>query len=121
MAGFTTLAETEALVGLVGDGTSDKNNWIGLHTADPGDTGANEVTGGAYARQQTDWPAPTSPAVTGSSVTINVPAGTTITHWGLWKTVSGTTQFLYGAALPAPESFGSNGTYSVTPTIAAGD
>jgi hypothetical protein len=118
---FTIAAETEALVGLVGDGTADKNNFISLHTADPGSNGASEVTGGAYTREQTDWPAPANASVTGSAVTLDVPAGTTITHWGLWKQAGPGGTFLYGAPLPAPETFGSNGTYSVTPTLAAGD
>lgn len=117
---FTTFAETAALVGLVGDGTTDKNNFISLHTADPGATGASEVTGGTYARQATNWAAPANSQAVGSSVTLNVPAGQTITHWGVWSLATGG-QFIYGAALPAPETFGSNGTYSVTPTMAAGD
>jgi hypothetical protein len=29
--------------------------------------------------------------------------------------------FLYGGLLPAPETFGSNGTYAVTPTLSASD
>ena len=117
---FTAAAETQALVGLVGDGTTDKNNYISLHTADPGSTGTAEVTGGSYARQPTNWAAPAASAATGSSVTIPVPSGTTITHWGVWSAVSAGT-FLYGGALPASETFGSNGTYAVTPTMTASD
>jgi hypothetical protein len=117
---YTVTAETQALVGLVGDGTTDKNNYISLHTGDPGSTGTLEVTGGTYARVSTNWAAPASSAVTGSSVTLNVPSGTTITHWGLWSASSGGS-FLYGGTLPAPESFGSNGTYSLTPTLTASD
>jgi hypothetical protein len=118
---FTTAAETEALVGLVGNGDVDKNNRISLHTADPGATGASEVTGGTYTREVTNWAAPAGSQVTGTSVTLDVPAGITITHWGLWKEDGPGGTFLYGAPLPAPESFGSNGTYSVTPTLAASD
>jgi hypothetical protein len=118
--GFTAIAETQALEGVVGNGTVDKNNFISLHTADPGTTVASEVTGGAYTREQTNWPAPAASSVTGSSVTLDVPAGVTITHWGVWSAASGG-QFIYGGLLPAPESFGSNGTYSVTPTMTAGD
>jgi hypothetical protein len=120
LAGFTPAAETQALVGLVGDGTTDKNNYISLHTGDPGDNGDLEVVGGAYAREQTDWQTPANSQAIGTSVTIEVPAGTTITHWGLWSAAAAGT-FLYGNTLPAPESFGSNGNYSVTPTLGAGD
>jgi hypothetical protein len=94
--------------------------WISLHSADPGTTGASEITGGAYARKQTTWGAVSNSAVTGSAVTSDVPAGTTITHWGLWTALSAGT-FHYGGALPAPETFGSNGTYSLTPTLSASD
>lgn len=120
--GFTATAETQALVGITkqADGTTDKNNFISLHTADPGDTGASEVTGGTYTREATDWPAPAASSVTGSSVTLEVPAGVTITHWGVWSLATGG-DFIYGGQLPASESFGSNGTYSVTPTMTAGD
>lgn len=120
MAGFTPFAETAALVGLVGDGTTDKNNFISLHTGDPGNGGTLEVTGGSYARVPTNWAAPSASAVSGSAVTINVPAGVTINYWGVWSALSGGS-FVYGGTLPAPESFGSNGTYSLTPTMTAGD
>lgn len=113
--GFTVTAENAAVTGVKNAG-----NHISLHTADPGDTGASEVTGGTYAREATTWGTVASSAVTGSAVTSNVPAGTTITHWGLWTAVSGGS-FLYGGPLAAPESFGSNGTYSLTPTISASD
>lgn len=117
---FSTAAETQALEGIVGNGTTDKNNWISLHSADPGTTGANEISGGTYSREQTDWPAPAASAVTGSAVTLDVPSGTTITHWGLWSAASGGT-FIFGGPLPASETFGSNGTYSLTPTLSASD
>lgn len=117
---YTVHAETLALIGIVGDGTADVNNWISLHTADPGAGGTNEIVGGTYARMATNWNTPAGAAVTGSSVTINVPAGETITHWGLWSAETGG-DFIYGGLLPASESFGSNGTYSVTPTLTAAD
>lgn len=67
--------------------------YISLHTASPGTTGTNEVTGGspAYARKQTTWGTVTDGAVTGSEVIFDVPAGTTITHVGIWSaSTSGT-------------------------------
>lgn len=117
---FSTFAETAALVGLVGDGTTDKNNYISLHTADPGTTGAAEVVGGTYARKPTNWAAPANSSVAGSSVTLDVPSGTTIGYWGVWDALTGG-NFVYGGALPAAETFGSNGTYSLTPTLSASD
>lgn len=116
MAGFSIAAENAAVTGV-----KDAGSYISLHTADPGEvTGGSEVTGGAYARQQTTWGTVTNSAVTGSAVTINVPAGTTITHWGLWSVATAGT-FLFSGALAASESFGSNGTYSLTPTLSASD
>ena len=35
--------------------------YISLHTADPGETGASEVTGGSYARQQAAFGEPPRP------------------------------------------------------------
>lgn len=91
---------------------------ISLHTADPATSGANEVSGGAYARKPTTWPAAASGSITGSQVQIDVPAGVTVTHWGLWTAASAGT-FHYGGPLGAAESFGSAGTYALTPTLTA--
>lgn len=112
---FTINAENAAITGVKNGAT-----FISAHTADPGDTGSNEVTGGTYARVATTWGTVGGSAVTGSAVTLNIPAGVTITHWGLWTAGTAGT-FYYGGALPASESFGSNGTYSLTPTLSASD
>ena len=112
---FSVASENLAVGAIAGAGT-----WISLHTADPGTTGASEVTGGTYARKQTTWAAASNSASTGSAVTVDVPAGTTITHWGISSAVTAGT-FYYGGTLPAPETFGSNGTYSLTPTLSASD
>lgn len=112
---FTTAAENTAV-----DAVTAAANLISLHTSDPGDTGTGtEVTGGTYARVATTWGAAANSSATGSSVTLDVPSGTTISHWGLWSD-DGLT-FYYGGALPASETFGSNGTYSLTPTVSATD
>lgn len=118
---FSVFAETEAIKGIVGDGTTDKNNYVALFTADPGATGASgEVSGGTYARVATNWNTPANSSVTGSAVTLNVPSGTTITHWGLFSAAT-SGSFVFGGPLPASETFGSNGTYSLTPTLSASD
>jgi hypothetical protein len=56
--------------------------------------------------------------MTGSQVTINVPSGVTITHWGLWSASSGGT-FYDGGSLPVSETYSSAGTYLATPTLTA--
>lgn len=59
--------------------------YASLHTADPGETGASEVTGGSYARQDVSasFAAPSAGSVT-TDAAINftdMPA-TTVTHVG---------------------------------------
>lgn len=90
--------------------------WISLHTASPATTGANEVTGGAYARVQTTKQGISGASEAGSQVTINVPASTTITHFGIW-TASTAGTYLGGAALPNSETYTGAGTYLLTPTL----
>lgn len=106
---FTTAALNAGVDGITGATTRK----ISMHTGDPGTTGANEVTGGSYAQVDSTFPSASGGSSAGSQVTINIPASTDVTHWGLW---SGTT-FYWGAALSATESFGSAGTLKHTPTV----
>lgn len=92
------------------------SDYFSLHTADPGITGASELTGGSYARVQAGFPAATTGAATNAGATINVPAGNTVTHWGRWTAASSGT-FFTGGSLPASETFGSAGTYTLTNTV----
>jgi hypothetical protein len=121
MSAFSaTVAElNQTLSSLVGSGTNQKNaHFISLHTASPGTTGANEVAGGTYARVATTWGAISAASVTGSQVTINVPAATTITHWGIWDAGSAG-NYYDGGLLPASQTYSSAGTYLLTPTLTA--
>jgi len=88
--------------------------YLSLHTNDPGETGANEVTASDYARQPiarstTAWNAPADvpsggrertnqPAVTWPNPTAN---WGTITHIGLWDSQTGG-QLLWVYQLPSP-------------------
>ncbi|GAA3957770.1 hypothetical protein GCM10023085_45350 [Actinomadura viridis] len=88
-----------------------------LHTADPGTTGANEVTGGspAYARKAITWnPSSAGSKTVTASVTFDVPAGTTVTHCGTWTGASGGT--FRGGGTTTVESFGAQGTYTLNLT-----
>lgn len=116
--GFTAAAENAAIDAIT---TTKVAKYISLHTADPGTTGASEVTGGTYARVATTWPVPSGGSSTGSQVTISVPAGTTISFWGVWDVATGgvAADFYYGGTLPASETYGSAGTYALTPTMTA--
>lgn len=111
--GYTNTPKNAAL-----DTIGSAAAWISIHTADPGSTGTSEVTGGTYARVQTTWGSASSASKTGSQVTVNIPASTTVTHWGFWTASSGGT-FYYGGALPNSESYGGAGTYLLTPTLTA--
>lgn len=86
-----------------------------LHTADPGTTGSAEVAGGspAYARQAITWAAGATDGVqTGTlAADFDVPAGTTVTHIGLWTAATGGT-FLDKATLAA--TFENQGTLNVS-------
>jgi hypothetical protein len=91
---------------------ADAAIYISLHTADPGSTGTSEVTGGTYARKSITWAAASSGAIALSNQPVlDVPAGTTITHIGLWSAVSGGT--FYGGDDITSEAFVSAGTYRV--------
>lgn len=87
---------------------------ISMHTADPGTTGASEVTGGSYARAAVTWnPAASGVKANSGSMVFQIPAGVTITHVGGWTT-GGT--FRGGGLLTLPQPYATAGTY----TIAAG-
>jgi hypothetical protein len=109
--GLNVNASTLAVNAVAAAGT-----YISAHTADPGTGGASEVAGGSYARQQTTWAAASAGARVGSQVTIPIPAGTTVTHWGVWSAASAGT--FYGFFDMADEVFGSGGNLLVTPTLA---
>ena len=76
--------------------------YISLHQGSPGTTGANEAAGGTpvYARKQTTWTVGTDDGiVTGSEVTVDVPAGT-YDHFGIWSLVSGGV-YVDGGTIPS--------------------
>jgi hypothetical protein len=110
MAGLTTGAKNSML-----DNFGTLAVYASLHTADPGTTGANELSGGspAYARQSLAWNAAASASKTNSgTITWNVPASTTVAYVGYWSaSTSGT---FYGSrALSASETFSGQGVYTV--------
>jgi hypothetical protein len=111
--GFTDAALNAAVDAVAGLGT-----WISAHTGDPSTTGANEVAGGTYAREQTTWGSASSGDRVGSQVSIDIPASTTVTHWGIWSAVSGGT-FRGGFEISPSEGFGAAGVLNVTPTLDA--
>ena len=64
--------------------------YISLHSADPGLTGLNELTGGtpAYARKQDTFPVSASGTLDNdAAITFDVPAGN-VAAWGLWDALT---------------------------------
>lgn len=89
--------------------------YASLHSGDPADNGANEISGGspAYARKAITWNAASGGSMDDSNVPVfDVPASTTVSWVGLWSVVSGGT--FYGAANVTDEVFAGQGTYSLT-------
>lgn len=86
---------------------------VSLHTADPGETGANELVGGSYARQTVTFNAASAGQITNSaSVDFAGMPAATITHVGLWDS-AGTPVFLGGGALTASKTVGAGDTFSL--------
>lgn len=70
---------------------------MSLHSAYPGDTGANELAGGSYARQANTWNAAASGSKDNSNTpSFNVPAASTVAFIGFWSAL--TVGTFYGSA-----------------------
>jgi hypothetical protein len=111
---YTTTARNKVVDSL---GINGGHDWYSMHTADPGTTGANELAGSA--RKSGPFPAASGGEATNSGTTHDIPAGSTITHYGRWSASSGGT-FLMGGPLPASEVYGVAGQYNLTHKIQQG-
>jgi hypothetical protein len=106
---FTTAVKNSAV-----DNIASMGNWISLHTADPGTTGASEA--GSVTRQQSVWGAAAAGIATGAEVTFAAIPAAGYTHWGCWSAVSAGT-FRHGNVLTPAMTLGGAGTLKVTPRI----
>jgi|YelNatPaOPRAMG01_1025707.scaffolds.fasta_scaffold66889_1 hypothetical protein len=107
---ISTAAKNYAL-----DGLLQATLTASLHTADPGATGANEVSGGGYARASITFSAAgNGQSATSAAVTwLNLPA-VTVTHVGIWR--GGV--FLFGAPLTQSRTVqAGDGLYMVIGTL----
>jgi hypothetical protein len=82
--------------------------YLSLHTGIPGETGANEASGGSYARKSISWNAANSKQSTGPVTQIQfdgMPA-CTVTHFALWShaTETGSAYYWWGGELSAPKT-----------------
>lgn len=87
--------------------------YASLHTADPGTSGASEVTGGspAYARKALTWTAGSVDGVVTATAVFDVPSGVTVAYAGLTTAVTAGT-FLDKVAVTS-QTFGAQGTLTV--------
>lgn len=103
------------------------NVYVSLHTADPGETGVSEVSGGSYARASIaradgQWTDPSSGGL-GAMTNVNpvaFPTATanwgTVTHFAIWDAASAG-NCLYVGSLATSRAILNGDT---TPTFAAG-
>lgn len=109
MTGLSSAGEAAVLAPLT------TTAYVSLHTADPGNTGTSEVTGGAYARQGpiTFASAGNNPTVASNSAILTYPAATaawgTIGFFGIWTAASGGT-FQGSGAVTTPKAVNSGDT-----------
>jgi hypothetical protein len=90
--------------------TPGTNIWLSLHDDDPGLTGANEVSGGTYAREQVSaWNAPALRAITNTNDivfdTLTVDLGTAA-YLGAWDASTSGNFLWYSDAFSLPLTVG---------------
>jgi hypothetical protein len=89
--------------------------YVSAHSADPGATGTNEISGGspAYARKSITWNAASGGAIDSSNQPVlDIESGDTVSYLGLFSAATSGT--FYGSANVTDEGFGAQGTYTVT-------
>jgi hypothetical protein len=82
--------------------------FVSLHTNDPGNTGAGEVTGTPYARQSSTWAATgNNPTIIANTAVIQFPTATsdwgTISYFGVWSAATAGT-FYGGWPVTTPKT-----------------
>ena len=109
MTGLSTKGEAAVLTPLT------TTAYVSLHTADPADTGANEVSGNAYARigPVTFANAGNNPTVASNSAIVTFAAATgswgTVAYFGVWDAATGG-NFQGSGALTTPKAVGNGDT-----------
>lgn len=85
--------------------------FASLHSASPGDTGANEISGGspAYARKAITWNTAAAGSLDNNANPVfDVPSGATVAFVGLWSAATAGT--FYGYFPVTSETYGGQGT-----------
>lgn len=97
------------------DALAEEATHVSLHDGDPGENGANELSGGnpAYARQAVTFGVASNGEVTISNTPeFDVPGESTVEYVGFWDSASGGT--LLGSGQVEKEVFGAQGKYQLT-------
>ncbi|MGJ5817056.1 phage tail fiber protein [Paludibaculum fermentans] len=89
-------------------------SYLSLHTADPGETGTSEVTGGSYSRKSWTFSGPTNGVITSSATVLftGMPA-VSVTHFGVWDAATGGNCLWTGPAT-ASKTYGAGDTAEIT-------
>lgn len=96
MALLSTTGANAAIAGVLVPGTT---YYLSAHSASPGTTGANELSGGGYARQAVVFTAASGGAESNTAaLTVPNAGSTAVTHFGVYTAVTAGS-FLVGAPL----------------------
>lgn len=102
---------TDGTLNLLGVELDSLIDQMSLHNGDPGSTGANEISGGGYARQVPSFSVDADGDLTlDATVSFTGTASQAVTHVGVW----GTGTFRAGFALAGDAAFSTGGEYNVT-------
>ncbi len=105
---------TDAALNAGADAIAGVISHVSLHSADPGGTGANELTGGGYARQPVTWGSATGTVVSPTgTLSFSGTASQGVTHVGFWTALSGGT-WRGSAPLTGDTALNAAGEYNVT-------
>lgn len=119
MAGFSNTTENDILNYLFAGTTisyADGNFYVSLHTGNPGETGANEISTATltgYARKNhTSWTTSSAGTLSNNGdITFATITDTTdsetVTHVGIWSAVTGGT-FICGGAVGTSKTIAEN-------------
>ncbi len=97
--------------------TPDATIYVSLHTGDPGDNGANEVTGGTYGRQSCAFDAADAnhthnTAVLNFTLMPAIGNPTYVSYFGLWSAATNGT-FRGGGELTTPKETNAGDTFQI--------
>lgn len=83
---------TDATLQAAGTEVASLISHMSLHNGDPGTTGANEISGGGYARQAVTFNVDADGDLTlAATASFDGTASQAVTHVGLWSASSGGT------------------------------